>query len=135
MMNRQILLAALLGAGLALSAGGVAAQAPATSNDPGAKSTTQPGTSAQPMSSAQQQQPSTHSKHAKTKKSSSHKTKTKSTQHAAKSKSAKAKTTGESTSPAESPYRQALRGCVAQKDESQRDSCIDHTIEKFGRNA
>ena len=66
------------------------------------------------------------------------------TQHAqTKSKSATdkksahhvAKSTGDqSTSPDEKAFRQALRGCATQQEQSQRDSCLDEAIEKFQRN-
>ena len=142
-MTKQVLVPALLVGCLALFAGGLAAQTPsaqtaAVSGDSGAKSDSQTSSSL-PQSSAQQQ-PSTHSKHAKAKKSSHHTAKTTSTQHVAKTKStqgtARTKTKAEeSAMPDESAYRQALRGCVTQKDESQRDNCIDQTIQRFGRNA
>ena len=38
------------------------------------------------------------------------------------------------TSPDEKAFRQALRGCATQQDQSQRDSCLDEAIEKFQRN-
>ena len=141
-MTKQVLVPALLVGCLALFAGGLAAQTPsartaAVSGDSGAKSDSQTSSS-QPQSSAQQQ-PSTHSKHAKAKKASHHTAKTTSTHHVAKTKStqgtARTKTQAEDSAMPESAYRQALRGCVTQKDESQRDNCIDQTIQKFGRNA
>ncbi len=33
----------------------------------------------------------------------------------------------------ESPYRQALRQCVTEQDQTQRDSCLDNAIEHFQR--
>jgi hypothetical protein len=54
-------------------------------------------------------------------------TEKKSTHHVAKS-------TDESTNPDEKAFRQALRGCATQQDQSQRDSCLDEAIEKFQRN-
>ena len=34
----------------------------------------------------------------------------------------------------ETTYRQALRHCVAEQDQDQRDSCLDNAIEQFQRN-
>ena len=153
-MNRQALLQAFLGACLALSVGGLAAQTPATSDSSSATATSQDKSNAQAQTPAQQQ-PSTSSKHAKAKKSSHHasktassktaSSKTKSHQHVAKSSHGTASAHGAAktksrpdetmTTPDESAYRQALRGCVTQQEQSQRDSCIDQTIQKFGRNA
>ncbi|HSS70103.1 MAG TPA: hypothetical protein VLQ46_05555 [Casimicrobiaceae bacterium] len=45
-----------------------------------------------------------------------------------------AKSTDQSTNPDEKAFRQALRGCATQQDQSQRDSCLDEAIEKFQRN-
>lgn len=45
-----------------------------------------------------------------------------------------AKSMDQSTSPDEKAFRQALRGCATQQDQSQRDSCLDEAIEKFQRN-
>ena len=69
---------------------------------------------------------------------------TKPAQHAqAKSKSTTekksahhtAKSTGDqSASPDEKAFRQALRGCATEQNQSQRDSCLDEAIEKFQRN-
>ena len=137
-MHRPILMPALLGACLALFAGGLAAQAPATGGDSSAKSTSPQTSTAQPQSAAQ---PGAAATHAKTRRSSHHAAKAASTQHVAGTKpahgtKAKTKTKAEaSLAPDETAYRQALRGCVTQRDQSQRDSCIDDTIQKFGRNA
>jgi hypothetical protein len=169
-MKRPILYQALLGACLAVSVGGLAAQTGVVSSG---NSSTGPSASAQDQTSAKQEpaaQPNeaqmknapphttkakAHSHTAKVKshshtakaKSHSHTAKAKSPQHTAKAKSpqhtAKAKSpqhmarakTEESSSPDAQAYRQALRGCVTQKDESRRDTCLDQTIEKFHRNA
>jgi hypothetical protein len=55
----------------------------------------------------------------------------KSMKHGTKSK----RQTEEAAAPDEKAYREALRDCVKQQDESQRDSCLDGAIEKFHRNA
>ena len=160
-MNRRMLYQALLGACLAVSVGGLAAQTPATSDD---GSTAKAGAQNQePAKQEQNAQPdqaqtkhapphmakaksSSHTAKAKSpshtakakSKSPSHMAKAKSPQHTAKAKSpqhmAKARTE-ESSSPGEQAYRQALRGCATQKDQSQRDSCLDEAIQKFNRNA
>jgi hypothetical protein len=41
----------------------------------------------------------------------------------------------EAASPDEKAYREALRDCVKQQDQNQRNSCLDSAIEKFHRNA
>ena len=140
-MNRRMLYQALLGACLAVSVGGLAAQTPATSDDGStAKSSAQNQEPAKQEQNAQPDQAQTkHAPpHMAKAKSSSHTAKAKSPQHTAKAKSpqhmAKARTE-ESSSPGEQAYRQALRGCVTQKDQSQRDSCLDEAIQKFNRNA
>ncbi len=51
--------------------------------------------------------------------------------HAMKSK----RSTEEAAAPDEKAYREALRDCAKQSDESQRDNCLDSAIEKFHRNA
>lgn len=166
-MNRRMLYQALLGACLAVSAGGLAAQTGVMSNgdlstNSSAQSEKLATTSTQSEKSAtttteqtqeQGAQPGAQPKpaqakkwhtakaksasHAAKAKSASHTAKTKSASHTAKAKSAQmAKANSETSSaPDEQAYRQALRGCVTQKDESQRDSCLDQTIEKFHRNA
>ena len=46
-----------------------------------------------------------------------------------------AKSTGDqSAGPDEKAFRQALRGCATEQNQSQRDSCLDEAIEKFQRN-
>jgi hypothetical protein len=45
-----------------------------------------------------------------------------------------AKSMDQSTSPDENAFRQALRGCATQQDQSQRDSCLNEAIGKFQRN-
>jgi hypothetical protein len=46
-----------------------------------------------------------------------------------------AKSTGDqAASPDEKAFRQALRGCATEQEQSQRDSCLDEAIEKFQRN-
>jgi hypothetical protein len=40
----------------------------------------------------------------------------------------------EAVSPDERSYRQALRQCVKERDESQRDACIDNAIEQHEPN-
>lgn len=191
-MNRRMLYQALLGACLAVSAGGLAAQTGVMSNgdlstNSSAQSEKLATTSTQSEKSAtttteqtqeQGAQPGAQPKpaqakkwhtakaksasHAAKAKSASHTAKTKSASHAANAESASdtgkaephaaktrsashtakaksaqmAKANSETSSaPDEQAYRQALRGCVTQKDESQRDSCLDQTIEKFHRNA
>jgi hypothetical protein len=52
----------------------------------------------------------------------------KSAHHAAKSMG------DQSANPDEKAFRQALRGCATQQEQSQRDSCLDEAIEKFQRN-
>ena len=158
-MKRPTLYQALLGALFALSVSGLAAQTGVTSSESSGTNPSAPDqTSAKQEPAAQPDQAQTkqapqhttkaksHSHTAKAKshshtataKSHSHTAKAKSAQHMAKAKSpqqtARAKTE-EFSSPEEQAYRQALRGCVTQKDESQRDSCLDQTIEKFRRNA
>jgi hypothetical protein len=54
-------------------------------------------------------------------------TEKKSTQHIAKSTGDKSATADEKA------FRQALRGCATQQDQSQRDNCLDEAIEKFQR--
>ena len=140
-MNGRILYRILLGTCLAVAVGGLAAQTPATSDEGSSTNA-----SAQKQNPAKQEQnaqpkhpqakkPSHHTAKAKSPahtasaKSPSHQTKAKSPQHMAKAK------TEESWTPDEQAYRQALRGCVTQKDESQRDSCLDEAIQKFNRDA
>jgi hypothetical protein len=41
----------------------------------------------------------------------------------------------ETVSPQEKSYRQALRQCVQENSESQRDSCIDNAIEQHQPNS
>lgn len=41
----------------------------------------------------------------------------------------------ETVSPAEKGYRQALRQCAKERDESQRDSCLDNAIEQHQPNS
>jgi len=54
-------------------------------------------------------------------------TEKKSAQHVAKS-------TGDTSATAdEKAFRQALRGCATQQDQSQRDNCLDEAIDKFQR--
>jgi hypothetical protein len=152
-MKRPTLYQALLGAFLALSVGGLAAQTGVMSSESPATTGTNPSapdqTSAKQEPAAQPDQAQTKQapQHTTKAKSHSHTAKAKSPQHTAKAKSpqhtAKAKSpqqtarakTEEFSSPEEHAYRQALRGCVTQKDESQRDTCLDQTIEKFRRNA
>jgi hypothetical protein len=161
-MKRPTLYQALLGAFLALSVGGLAAQTGVMSSESPATTGTNPSapdqTSAKQEPAAQPDQAQTKQapQHTTKAKSHSHTAKAKSPQHTAKAKSpqhtakakspqhtAKAKSpqqtarakTEEFSSPEEHAYRQALRGCVTQKDESQRDNCLDQTIEKFRRNA
>ena len=152
-MKRPTLYQALLSAFLALSVGGLAAQTGVTSSESPVTTGTNPSapdqTSAkqEPAAQPNQEQMKTAPQHTTKAKSHSHTAKAKSHSHTAKAKShthtAKAKSpqhtartkTEESSSPEEHAYRQALRGCVTQKDESQRDTCLDQTIEKFRRNA
>jgi hypothetical protein len=54
-------------------------------------------------------------------------TEKKSTQHAAKSTGDKSATADEKA------FRQALRGCATQQEQSQRDNCLDEAIDKFQR--
>src|SRR5215472_7741009 len=54
-------------------------------------------------------------------------TEKKSTQHVAKSTGDKSATADEKA------FRQALRGCATQQEQSQRDNCLDEAIEKFQR--
>ena len=162
-MKSRTLYQALLGALLALSVGGLAAQTGVVSESSGTNPSAPDQTSAnaQPSQAQMKTAPAgttkakSHSHTAKPK-SHSHTTKAKSHSHTAKAKShshtarakspqqtAKSKSsqqtarakTEESSSPEEHAYRQALRGCVTQKDEFQRDNCLDQTIEKFRRNA
>jgi hypothetical protein len=51
----------------------------------------------------------------------------KSAQHVAESTGYKSATADEKA------FRQALRGCATQQDQSQRDNCLDEAIEKFQR--
>jgi hypothetical protein len=162
-MERRILYRILLGAGLALAAGGLAAQTPATNDQyhkatPSAKSSAQegqksamPGEKAanQEQKSAQKEEQAQPKKHAMTKKATTKHERTKSAhakeapQHMAKAKSsrhmasrhmAKAKTE-EAMPTEEKAYRAALRGCVTEMNQSQREKCLDETIDRFHRNA
>ncbi len=56
---------------------------------------------------------------------------TKTGKHASKSK----QHSEEAAAPDEKAYREALRDCVKEQNDSQRDSCLDGAIERFHRNA
>lgn len=68
--------------------------------------------------------------HASSADSSKHAMNTGGTKHAGKSM----RHTEESGAPDEKAYREALRDCAKQQEESQRGSCLDSAIERFHRN-
>jgi len=68
--------------------------------------------------------------HASSADSSKHAMNTAGTKHAGKSK----RQAEESGAPDEKAYREALRDCAKQQEETQRGSCLDSAIERFHRN-
>jgi hypothetical protein len=55
-------------------------------------------------------------------------------QHAMNSGHRHGASSKETASPEDKAYREALRDCAKQQDQSQRDSCLDSAIERFHRN-
>jgi len=134
-MNKRILQGMRAGAFCAALAGAATGQTMAAmaADDPGdAKSsptraggdTTPPPAPADAKNESENKTTASSSKAAKHAKSATEK---KSAQHVAKS-------TGDTSATAdEKAFRQALRGCATQQDQSQRDNCLDEAIDKFQR--
>ena len=116
----------LVGACLAALAGAGSAQT----------DTTQP---AQPSGNAAASPSHAHPKHSASSKHAQHHAHTKTashkkaTSHATKP-AAKANASTTAATPEDNAYRQALRGCVTEQNQAQRDSCLDSAIERFQRN-